>query len=86
MSLWTQTDKGKNFLQFCEIKFLLRKKFLTFKDYIFKFGRNKYLMIWICDIKNVETTNIEKSQLYKSNIVLGLSLSPGGSKTYNEIL
>ena len=42
-------------------------------------------MIWICDIKNVETTNIEKSQLYKSNIVLGLSLSPGGSKTYNEI-
>lgn len=45
-------------------------------------------MIWICDIKNVETTNIEneKSHLYKSNIVLGLSLSPGGSKTHRKIV
>ena len=42
-------------------------------------------MIWICDIKNVETTNIEneKSHLYKSNIFLGLG--PGGSKTYRKM-
>ena len=67
--LLKQTDKRKKAYCFFEIIFFLSKNFLTFKDYIFKFGKNKYLIIWICDIHDRrDKVYWEVSHLYKSNI------------------
>ena len=41
----TDRQKDKTFLFLRSNIFVPSKNFLTFKDYIFKFGRNKYLII-----------------------------------------